>query len=72
MTTLEERVSHIEGRMDSLATKEDVARVEARLEAGLGELRGELRADMMKMALGVASMQLLGIAAIAAVMRLLG
>ena len=69
---MEERVSYIEGRLDSLATKEDVARVEARLEAGLGELKAELRGDMVKMALGIASLQLLSIAAVAAVMRLLG
>ncbi len=31
MTTIEERVSYIEGRLDSLATKEDLASLESRL-----------------------------------------
>ena len=31
MATVEQRVSYIEGRLDSLATKEDLARLEARL-----------------------------------------
>ena len=37
MTTTEERVSYIEGRLDSLATKEDIA-----------ALKGDLQADIAK------------------------
>ena len=38
MTTIEERVSYIEGRLDSLATKEDLARLESRLRADIGKI----------------------------------
>ena len=39
MVTIEERVSRLEGRFDSLATKADVERLGS-------ELRREMRADM--------------------------
>ena len=64
MTTLEDvssRVSYIEGRLDSLATKADLL-----------ELKAELRGDLLKVVVGLGSMQLLGLTAVAAIMRFLG
>jgi hypothetical protein len=64
VTTLEDvssRVSYIEGRLDSLATKADLL-----------ELKAELRGDLLKVVVGLGSMQLLGLTAVAAIMRFLG
>ena len=61
MTTAEERISYIEGRLDSLATKEDLA-----------NLKAVIRGDILKVVIGLASLQLLGIGAVAAIMRFLG
>ena len=61
MATVEQRVSYIEGRIDSLATKAD-----------LSEMKAELRGDLLKVVIGLGGMQLLGLAAVAAIMRLLG
>ncbi len=61
VATVEQRVSYIEGRIDSLATKAD-----------LSEMKAELRSDLLKVVIGLGGMQLLGLAAVAAIMRLLG
>ena len=61
VATVEQRVSYIEGRIDSLATKAD-----------LSEMKAELRGDLLKVVIGLGGMQLLGLAAVAAIMRLLG
>lgn len=61
MATVEQRVSYIEGRLDSLATKADLL-----------ELKAELRGDLLKVVVGLGSMQLLGLTAVAAIMRFLG
>ena len=42
MVSLEERVSYLEGRIDSLATKEDVERLGSELRGEMGELRGQI------------------------------
>ena len=60
MATVEQRVSYIEGRLDSLATKADLA-----------DLKAELRGDLLKVVIGLGGMQLLGLAAVAAIMKLL-
>ena len=60
MATVEHRVSYIEGRLDSLATKADLA-----------DLKAELRGDLLKVVIGLGGMQLLGLAAVAAIMKLL-
>ena len=45
MTSMEDRVSRMEGAYEHLATKADTARV----EGAIAELRGELRASMRAM-----------------------
>lgn len=42
MVSLDERVSYLEGRIDSLATKEDVERLGSELRREIGELRGQM------------------------------
>ena len=59
--TMEERLASIEGQMPYLATKSDVV-----------ELKAELRGDMLKLALGLAALQFVGLGAMAAIMRFLG
>ena len=56
MMAVEQRVSHVEGRLDSLATKADLAE----LKAGLAELKADLTWRIFWA-------QLLGMAAMAAV-----
>ena len=57
----DQRVGYIEGRLDSLATKEDMA-----------NLRTELARDMTVHLRWMIGLQLAGLTAIAAVFRLLG
>ena len=59
--TTDQRVGYIEGRLDSLATKEDMA-----------NLRTELARDMTVHLRWMIGLQLAGLTAIAAVFRLLG
>ena len=59
--TTDQRVSYIEGRLDSIATKEDLA-----------NLRTELARDMTIHLRWMIGLQLAGLTAIAAVFRLLG
>ena len=61
MATLEQRVSYIEGKLDSLATKEDLA-----------NLKAELKGDLNKIVMWLAGLQLLGLGAVAAIMKFLG
>ena len=61
MATVEQRVSYIEGRLDSLATKADLL-----------ELKAELRGDLLRVVFGLGGLQLLGLAAVAAIMRFVG
>ena len=42
MVTVEERVSYLEGKIDSLATKEDLARLESHLESRLAQTESRL------------------------------
>ena len=42
MTTLEERVSHLEGAYEHLATKADVAEAKAELKADISEVKAAL------------------------------
>ena len=42
MVSVEERVSYLEGKIDSLATKADLARLESHLESRLGQLESRL------------------------------
>ena len=65
MATVDQRVTALETelrtQLQHLATKADLL-----------ELKSELRGDLLKVVLGLGSMQLLGLAAVAAIMRLLG
>ena len=65
MTTVEERLGNFETEFRTelrhLATKADLA-----------DLKAELRGDLLKVVIGLGGMQLLGLAAVAAIMRLLG
>ena len=53
MVSLDERVSYLEGRIDSLATKEDVERLGGELRSEIGELREEFKAFRMMMVGGL-------------------
>ena len=48
MATTEERVSYLEGRMESLATKEDLAELKGELLTGMAELKGEIMAHVAR------------------------
>ena len=61
MATVEERVSFIEGKIDALATKSDLA-----------DLKAELRGDLLRVAIGFAGLHLIGLGAVAAIMQFLG
>lgn len=61
MATVEERVSNIEGRLDSLATRADVV-----------ELKAEIRGDLLRTALAFGAFQLAGLGAVAAIVKLVG
>lgn len=61
MATVDQRVSYIEGRFESLATKADLA-----------DLKAGLRGDLNRVIFGVASLQFLGLDAVAAIIRFLG
>ena len=59
--TVEERVSRLEGAYDHLATKADLA-----------ELKADLNRTMIQMVIGLAGLQLIGLGAVAAILRFLG
>ena len=61
MATVEERVNFIEGKIDTLTTKSDLA-----------DLKAELRGDLLRVAIGFAGLHLIGLGAVAAIMQLLG
>ncbi len=48
MATIEERVSYVEGRMDSLATKEDLADLKGELKGEMATMRGDVMAVIAK------------------------
>ena len=56
----EQKVSYIEGVLGSLATKADLL-----------ELKAELRGDLIKVVLGLGTMYVIGLGALAAIMRFL-
>lgn len=72
MASIEGRVSNIEGRLDSLATREDLAGLRGELMAAMSELKAEIRGDLLRTALGFAALQLAGLAAVAAIVKLVG
>ena len=61
MATVEQRVSFIEGKIDALTTKADIA-----------DLKAELRGDLLRVAIGFAGLHLIGLGAVAAIMQFLG
>ena len=63
-----ERASFIEGEIDSLATKEDLAE----FRVSLTDLKAELRGDLLRVAIGFAGLHLIGLGAVAAAMQYLG
>lgn len=71
MTTLQQPITRTELReeLDRVlrfyATKEDLTRE-------VGDLKATLRTDMLHLAIGLAGLQLIGLGAVAAIMRLLG
>lgn len=58
---VEERVSRLEGAYDHLATKADLA-----------ELKADLNRTLIQMVIGLAGLQLIGLGAVAAILRFLG
>lgn len=60
MATIEERTSYMEGKIDALATKADLA-----------DLKAELRGDLLRVAIGFAGLHLIGLGAVAAIMQFL-
>ena len=58
---VEERVSRLEGAYDHLATKADLA-----------ELKADLNKTLIQMTIGLAGLQLIGLGAVAAILRFLG
>ncbi len=61
MATVEQRLGQLEGAYARLATKADLA-----------ELKAEIRGDLNKVVIGLAGLQLIGLGAVAAIMRFLG
>ena len=63
MVTIEERVSRLEGRFDSLAAKADLERMGGELRAEMGGMRGEIKAlrILMMSAIGVMGLALTGL-----------
>ena len=72
MTTLEQRVGQLEGVLPSLATKEDLGQLEVRLTRDIGNLKADLKSELIKVVIGLAGLQLIGLGAVAAIMKLLG
>ena len=98
MTTLEGRVSRLEGLYESLATKEDLANLKGELKEDISNLSSELKEDISSLSsefkadianlraevkedIGnlkgdftwrVASLQLLGLGVVVAIIRFLG
>ena len=65
---LEQRVSYLEGKIDSLATKADVERLGGELRSEIGELKGEFKAFRMMMVGGLGFVGL-GLAALQIVLQ---
>ena len=61
MATVEQRVGQLEGAYQHLATKADLA-----------ELKAELKGDLLRLVIGLAGLQLIGLGAVASIMRFLG
>ncbi len=87
MTTVEGRVGRLEGLYESLATKEDVASLKGELKKDIADLKGELKEDIanlrseLKADIGnlkgeftwrVASLQLLTLGVVVAIIQFLG
>ena len=68
MATLEERVGHLEGAYEHLATKADIETLRTEIE----KLRTDLSHTMAVHLRWMIGIQLSGLAALAAVLRLLG
>ena len=67
MTTIEERVSHLEGAYTHLATKADLSE----LKTEMSELRGDLTKEMGNHLKWMIGFQLAGLTAVAAIVRFL-
>ena len=88
MTTLEGRVGRLEGFYESLATKEDMAGLKGEFKEDIASLKGELKEDIaanlraeVKENIGnlkgdftwrVASLQILGLGVVVAIIQFLG
>ena len=67
MTTLEERVSHLEGAYTHVATKADIGE----LKAEMSEIRADLTKEMGNHLKWMIGLQLAGLTAVAAIVRFL-
>ena len=65
---MEQRVGQLEGAYSHLSTKTDLSQVEARPTRDIGNLKS----DLNKIIMGLAGLQLVGLGAVAAIMRFLG
>ena len=78
MTTLDQPITRTDLReeLDRVlayyATKEDLAQLETRLTKQMGELRSDLKGTLIQAIIGLAGLQLIGLGAVAAIMKLLG
>ncbi len=68
MASLEQRVGQLEGAYNHLTTKADLSQMEARLTRDISNLKS----DINKVIIGLAGLQLVGLGAVAAIMRFLG
>ena len=62
----------MEEALRSYATKEDFSRLEVRLIKAIGDIRADIRGELLKAVIGLATLQLVGLGAVAAIMRFLG
>ena len=70
MTTAEERISKLEGEYPYLATKEDIARLEGKIEANSAEFRAEMRTLYRLMIVGATTLGVL-LSAVNVILRLI-
>ena len=56
-SSLEERVSHLEGGYEHVATKADLAGLRTELKTDIAELRAELKTDIAKLRTDIAELR---------------
>ncbi len=63
-----EEVEHV---LQFYATKEDLSQLEVRLIKAIGDIRADIRGELPKAVIGLAGLQLVGLGAVAAILRFL-